>query len=303
MTKSKFTENKTYLQFFTFEVLNYFNSIITDENFKWIEKYFNILMREENNSAEKFNIHHIRPCCTFKDETHTNRKQTQKLGDEFNGNLIKLSVYNHLFAHFYLWKIFNNKDLKEAFQRMCGQQIKDLTEDELKNIARLKEECAKENRTDEEKKKYHKQWYENNKDGIKEKQRNHYLNNKEKIINYVKIWNELNHEKRTKYLEDNQDRIKETNRNWYLKNKDKSNQNHKIWIQNNYEKVKEYSKNWKTEHKDDIKKYDKEYKQRNCFDPIENEYCTLNALCCRKYHGKNKDLYKNVKPSECIIKN
>ena len=37
--------------------------------------------------------------------------------------------------------------------------------------------------------------------------------------------------------------------------------------------------------------------------PIKNEYCTLNALRCRKYHGKNKDLYKNVKPSECIIKN
>ena len=290
---------------FSNEVLEYFENIRTEENGTWVDKYFDYLSDESNLSAEKYNIHHIRPCFSFKDKTHKNRKETKPLADEFNGNLIKLSIYNHILAHRCLWKIFNNFDSKSSFQRMCGQNIfiNKLTEDEFKKIAKLREECAKENRTDEEKKEYYKHWYENNKDETKEKQRNYYLNNREKILNYVKIWSKLNHEKRAKYLEDNQDRIKETNRNWYLKNKDKSNQNHKIWIQNNYEKVKEYSKNWKTEHKDDIKKYDKEYGQRNCFDPIKNEYCTLNALRCRKYHGKNKDLYKNVKPSECIIKN
>ena len=254
---------------FSKEVLSYFESIRTEENGAWVDKYFEYLSDESNLSAEKYNIHHIRPCFSFKDENHKNRKQTKPLADEFNGNLIKLSIYNHILAHRCLWKIFNNFDSKSSFQRMCGQNIfiNKLTEDEFKKIAKLREECAKENRTDEEKKEYYKQWYENNKDETKEKQRNYYLNNREKILNYVKIWSKLNHEKRAKYLEDNQDRIKETNRNWYLKNKDKSNQNHKIWIQNNYEKVKEYSKNWKTEHKDDIKKYDKEYGQRNCFDP------------------------------------
>ena len=49
-----------------------------------------------------------------------NQRQTKPLADKFNGNLIKLSIYNHLFAHFYLWKIFNNKDSKISFQRMCG---------------------------------------------------------------------------------------------------------------------------------------------------------------------------------------
>ena len=34
-----------------------------------------------------------------------NRKQTQKLGDEFNENLIKLSVYNH-FLHIFIYGKF-----------------------------------------------------------------------------------------------------------------------------------------------------------------------------------------------------
>ena len=47
----------------------------------------------------------------------------------------------------FLWKIFNNQDLKSAFQRMCGQRkyIDNLTEKELKEIATLKENCAKKN--------------------------------------------------------------------------------------------------------------------------------------------------------------
>lgn len=61
MPRKKFTENLIYLQFFSFEVLDYFDSICTDENYEWIEKYFDVLMKEENKTAEKFNEHHIRP--------------------------------------------------------------------------------------------------------------------------------------------------------------------------------------------------------------------------------------------------
>ena len=144
MLREKFTENLKYLQFFSFEVLDYFDSICTDKNYEWIGKYFDVLMKEENKTAEKFNMHHIRPCCTFKDEEIRTRKQTLFLANKFNRNLIKLSIYNHLFAHFYLWKIFDNRDLKLSFQRMCGQEqyINNLTENELKNIAKLKENCS-----------------------------------------------------------------------------------------------------------------------------------------------------------------
>lgn len=130
---------------FSEEVLEYFENLRNEENSEWIDGYFDVLSNVSNFDSKKYNQHHIRPCCTFKDENHKNRSQTQELGDAFNGNIIKLSVYNHRFAHFYLWKIFNDKDSKTAFQRMCGQgkYVNNLTEDELKCMAKLKEECAK----------------------------------------------------------------------------------------------------------------------------------------------------------------
>ena len=81
------------------------------------------------------------------------------------GNIIKISVYNHLLAHYCLWKIYDDWDSRHAIQRMCGQKkyIGDLTEDELKEIAKLQEECAKENRTEEELKEYMKEYRKSDK--------------------------------------------------------------------------------------------------------------------------------------------
>lgn len=175
--------------------MNYFDSITTEENFEWIEKYFDVLMKDENVTAEKFNIHHIRPCCTFKTNSRTKRTETKPLADIFNGNLIKLSVYNHIFAHYYLWKIFNNRDLKNAFQRMCGQgkYVDNLTEDELKDMARLKEECAKKNigKTASKKK-----YSDNNKEKIKKSRKKYKINNKEKIEEYNKNYNKSDKKKK-----------------------------------------------------------------------------------------------------------
>ena len=98
MLREKFTENSIYLQFFSFEVLDYFDSICTDENYKWIVKYFNVLMKKENKTAEKFNDHHIKPAFTFRDDNHKNRKETKSLANEVNGNIIRLSVQNHIKA-------------------------------------------------------------------------------------------------------------------------------------------------------------------------------------------------------------
>ena len=199
MLREKFTENSVYSQFFSFEVLDYFDSICTDENYEWIVKYFDVLMKEENKTAEKFNMHHIRPCCTFKDEEIRTRKQTLFLANKFNRNLIKLSIYNHLFAHFYLWKIFDNRDLKLSFQRMCGQEqyINNLTENELKNIAKLKENCSMKNRTNEEKIRYMKNWRNKNKNKIKE----YYEKTKDRKKQYKKLYDEKNIKKNEKNID------------------------------------------------------------------------------------------------------
>ncbi len=180
---------------FSQEIINYFESLRNEGTSEWIDKYFEVLSDPSNFNAEKFNVHHIRPCCTFKDENHKNRKECEKLADEFKENSIKLSIHNHLKAHYYLWKIFNNRDSKEAFQRMCneGKYIDNLTEQELQKIARLKEECTKKNKTEESIKKYNekyrkenseviseskKKWYLKNKDELKEKHKKNYEENK-----------------------------------------------------------------------------------------------------------------------------
>ena len=250
---------------FSKEVLSYFESIRNEENSKWIDKYFEYLSNEENLTAEKYNGHHIIPCFTFKDETHRTRKETEPLADKVEGNIIKLSIYNHILVHYFLWKIYDNRDSKNTMQRMCGEgkYIDGLTERELKEIARLKEDCAKTNQTEEERKERQKKKY--NKANIYKK------SHKKQISEQGKRYRESHKEEISKkgkiYRENNKEKIKKKNKENYEKNKDK---------------VSEKGK-------------------QLCFDPIENKSCTLNALKCRKQ--RNKELYKDIAPTQCIIKN
>ena len=247
---------------FSKEVLSYFESIRTEENSVWIDKYFEYLSDEENLRAEKYNGHHIIPCFTFKDETHRTRKETEPLADKIEGNIIELSIYNHLLAHHCLWKIYNNRDSKNTMQRMCGEEkyIDTLTEQELKEIAILKEECAKKNLTEEErkKKKYArvKKYKNSHKQQVSEQGKRYRESHKEEKARYDK-----------EYRRRNKEKIKKKNKENYEKNKDK---------------VSEKGK-------------------QLCLDPIENKPCTLNALKCRKQ--RNKELYKDIAPTQCIIKN
>ena len=254
---------------FSKEILEYFESIRNGENSIWIDKYFEYLSDESNLSATKYNLHHIRPCCTFKDEEHKNRKETLPLGDAFKGNIIKISVYNHLLSHYCLWKIFDTRDTKDAIQRMCVQEkyVENLTEAELKEIAKLQEECAKENRTEEEKKEYMKEYCKQNKD---------------KILKRANEW-----------AENNQDRVKKNKDNWYQRNKEKISQKNK----ENREELRIKERERRHKNKERIAELD----ARPCRDPIrENEICTWNALRKRKH--RNKELYKNVILPNCLIK-
>ena len=247
---------------FSKEVLSYFESIRTEENSAWIDKYFEYLSDEENLTAEKYNGHHIIPCFTFKDETHRTRKETEPFADKVEGNVIELSIYNHLLAHYCLWKIYDNRDSKNTMQRMCGEEkyIDTLTEQELKEIAILKEECAKKNLTEEErkKKKYAR---------VKKYKNSH----KQQVSEQGKRYRESHKEEKARYDKEYKRRNKEK-----IKKKNKEN------YENNKDKISEKGK-------------------QLCFDPIKNKPCTLNALKCRKQ--RNKELYKDVTPTQCIIKN
>lgn len=253
---------------FSEEVLSYFESIRTEENSVWIDKYFEYLGDESNLSATKYNLHHIRPCCSFKDNEHKNRKETLPLGDKFKGNIIKLSIYNHLLAHYCLWKIYDNWDSKNSIQKMCGQKqyMDNLTENELKEIAKLKEECVKENQTEEEKKNYRKEYYWNDREGA---------------IQRVNEWTEKN-----------QDRVKKNKDNWYQRNKDDILKERK----SNRPKYLEKERNYRRTHRDKVL----ERNNRPCKDPIYHDVCTWNALRKRKH--RNKELYKDVILPNCLIK-
>lgn len=237
MLKEKFTENSNYSQFFSFEVLDYFDSLTTDENYEWIVRYFDTLIKEENETAEKFNKHHIRPCFSFKDKEHKNRKETQKLADKFNDNLIKLSIYNHTIAHYCLWKIFNNWDSKTPFQRMCNKKdlIDNLTENELEEIAKLQENCAKTNRTKEERKtymkKYNKKRMEEHKDEIAQEKKEYYIKNQEREIKRVK-----------QYRLDNVDEVRKRDRERYQKHKEQKLEYAKTRYQENRDEILEKQK-------------------------------------------------------------
>jgi len=253
---------------FSEEVLSYFESIRTEENSAWIDKYFEYLSDESNLTATKYNFHHIRPCCTFKDENHKNRKETQVLADEVDGNIIKISVYNHILAHHCLWKIYGDWDSKHAIQQMCGQKkyIGDLTEDELIEIAKLKEECAKENQTEEEKKNYRKEYYWKDREGA---------------IQRVNEW-----------VENNQDRVKKNKDNWYQKNRDDILKERK----DNRPKYLEKERNYRRTHRDKVL----ERNNRPCKDPIYHDVCTWCALKHRI--SRNKELYGNTKLLDCLVK-
>ena len=269
---------------FSEEIIDYFEDLRTEENSAWIDKYFKVLSDESNLNAEKYNTHHIRPCFTFKDKEHKKRKETQNLGDDFKENIIKLSVYNHLFAHYYLWKIFDNKDSKTAFQRMCGQgeYINNLTEEELKEIAKLKEDCAKKNQTEEErkerernynksdkKKKVSKNFYERHKNDES------YINSQEKYYNSEKAKQRREELNKRRYFDPKTENYySHKSIVWRLKQfpklyKDmtisdfrcisKDDEEYKEWERNKKEKSIENKKKWKENYK--IKNREKKNKQ------------------------------------------
>ena len=290
---------------FSKEVLKYFENIRNEENSEWIDKYFNILSDKNNLISEKYNIHHIRPCHTFKDENHKNRKQTKLLADEFSGNLIKLSVYNHLFAHHCLWKIFNDFDSKMAFQRMCGLKtyVNNLTENELKEIAILKEDCVKKNQTKEERKELDKQWYEENKDELLEKAKERYENNKEEILEKIKERYKNKKEdilkQKKKYRENNKEEISKQRKEYRENNKEEISKQKKIYYENNKDDILEKAKERYENNKEEISEKNRKRSSQLCFDPKEENICTYGALSIRK--SKNKEKYKDVIVKDCII--
>lgn len=288
------TEIKNGKVVFSKEVLNYFESIRTEENSKWIDKYFDYLSDEENLSAEKYNGHHIIPCFTFKDETHRTRKETEPLANKVEGNIIKLSIYNHILAHYCLWKTYDNYESKYSIQYTIGKnkEIDGLSENEIKEIAKIQEECAKTNQTEEERKEREKEYRmsERGKESQRKRSLKYYNNHKESESKRKKKYRETHKEERSQYWSE-----------YYKNNKEQVDKTRKKYRDEHKENYQKYNHEYYLNNREKALDVNKEYLSQECYDPKEENFCTLGALRGRKY--RNKEKYKDVIPIDCVVKN
>ena len=266
---------------------------------------------EGNLDTVKYREHHIIPCFVFKDETHKNRKETKPLADKVEGNVIKLSIYNHIIAHYCLWKIFNNEDSRRAVYLMYEKRNLDyLSENEIKEFAKIQEECAKENMTEEEKREWFKKWKEEHKDEIKEHSKKWYeehkeekakerAEHKEERSEYDKAYYKKNKEKKSKYdieyrKTHKEEKRKKSKERYELKKDELRQKSRKYYRENRERILKENAEN-----AEERREYSKKHRNQICIDPINGTKCTLGALLMRK--KRNEEKYKDTIPQNCIV--
>ena len=102
------------------------------------------------------------------------------------------------------------------------------------------------------------------------------------------------------YYEENKEELKKKARIRKENNKEIISKKYKIDYYNNKEKYKTKNKLNYNKHKESRLKKQNDYGNQMCYDPIERNSCTLNALNGRK--RRHKELYENVIPTQCIIK-
>ena len=104
-------------------------------NNKYLKKYINIIYKKYTNNDLVIQKHHIIPQFYY-------YKNNLPI-DNTNNNLIKLSYYNHVKAHYYLCKCVTNKyksSCIHAFNILFNKQFYNLTEKELNELLPLQEE-------------------------------------------------------------------------------------------------------------------------------------------------------------------
>jgi len=89
------------------------------------------------------------------------------------------------------------------------------------------------------------EYYEDNKEVLKEKMKDYYANNQEKIKEYRQTdkWKEIKRKSDKKYRENHQESISEYRAKYAVENREKILQNNKEYYQNNKERFVEYRKN------------------------------------------------------------
>jgi len=120
---------------------------------------------------------------------------------------------------------------------------------------------------------YHKQYYIDNSDKIKEQQKQWHVNNADKI-----------NERKKEYYVNNVDKIKERQKEYRVNNAEKLKERHNKYYVNNADKINERTKQYYIDNSDKLKEYDKQYRVNNA-DKIKEKH---NCECGGKYTTCNK---------------
>ncbi len=129
----------------------------------------------------------------------------------------------------------------------------------------------------------------------KERNKNYYGKNKEKIKDYYKKYNQCKKNERILKYEKNKDKILKINKQYYGKNKNKIKEQREKYYNKNKEKIKDYYKKYNQckknerilkyeKNKDKILKINKQYYEKNKNKIKEQR---------EKYYNKNKDKISN----------
>ena len=112
-----------------------------------------------------------------------------------------------------------------------------------------------------------KEYYEKNKDKIREYRRNYYKQNKAKLIKQNKERYEKDHDKileyNRNYRENNKEKISEQKKKYYKKNRDKVAERCKNYYEKNYVKLYEQQKEYREKNYDKIRETRTNYRENN----------------------------------------
>ena len=110
---------------------------------------------------------------------------------------------------------------------------------------------------------YSKQWYEANKEKMKEYYEEYYEANKEELKEKQKEYYEVNKEKKKEYNEVNKEKRKQQMKEYYETNKEELKEKAKQHMKEYYEANKEKKKEYYEANKEKIKQYMKQYNEIN----------------------------------------
>ena len=111
--------------------------------------------------------------------------------------------------------------------------------------------------------KYHKEYYEKNKEALTSKRKERYSKNKEAVLKQVK-----------EYYEKNKEVDRARKKAWKLANKEKVKQQSRAYYENNKQKIKAYVNSWREKNRDKINEKSKNKRNENKLNRLEQQLLT-----------------------------